>query len=88
MSIFQAAIYTLCLATCVGCAFLLLRGYRRTKTRLLMWTGICFCLLSINNLTVLLDLIVFVEQDLQGWRHAASLAAVSTLIIGLVWEAE
>jgi hypothetical protein len=53
-----------------------------------MWTGICFCLLSINNLTVLLDLIVFVEQDLQGWRHAASLAAVSTLIIGLVWEAE
>ena len=88
MSILQVAIYGLCLITCLGCAFLLLRGYRRSRTRLLLWTGICFCLLSINNLAVLLDLVVFVDQDLQGWRHAASLAAVSTLLIGLVWEAE
>jgi hypothetical protein len=37
---------------------------------------------------VLLDLVVFIEQDLQLWRHAASLAAVATLIVGLVWESE
>lgn len=88
MSGIQVAIYALCLATCLGCAFLLLRGYRRSGTRLLLWTGACFGLLSVNNLAVLLDLVVFVDQDLQLWRHAASLAAVTTLIVGLVWESE
>lgn len=88
MTFLQVVIYGLCLVTCMGCAFLLLRGYRRSGTRLLLWTGACFCLLSVNNLAVLLDLVVFVKHDLQGWRHAASLAAVSTLIVGLVWEAE
>jgi hypothetical protein len=87
MSIVQIAIYILCLIACMGCALLLLRGFGRTGTRLLLWTGACFCLLSLNNLAVLLDLLVF-EQDLQGWRHAASLAAVTTLIVGLVWESE
>lgn len=88
MSIIQIAIYVLCFATCLGCAFLLLRAYRRTGTRLLLWTGMCFGLLSINNLAVVLDLVIFVEEDLQLWRHAASLAAVATLIVGLVWESE
>lgn len=88
MSAIQVAIYLLCLATCVVCALLLLRGFRRSGARLLLWTGICFSLLSLNNLAVVLDLVVFVDEDLQGWRHAASLAAVTALIVGLVWEAE
>lgn len=88
MSLLQVAIYSLCFVTCLGCGFLLLRGYRRNGARLLLWTGICFCLLSINNFIVLLDLVVFLEEDLQVWRHTASLAAVATLIAGLVWESE
>ena len=88
MSAVQVAIYVLCLVTCIGCAYLLLRGFRRTGARLLLWTGICFSLLSLNNLAVVLDIVVFVHEDLQGWRHAASLAAVTALIVGLVWEAE
>lgn len=88
MSVVQIAIYGLCFATSLGCGFLLLRGYRRSGARLLLWTGACFCLLSLNNLAVILDLVVFAEQDLKGWRHAASLAAVATLIVGLVWESE
>jgi hypothetical protein len=88
MSLVQLAIYGLCFVTSLGCGFLLLRGYGRSGARLLLWTGACFCLLSLNNLIVLLDLIVFVHEDLQGWRHAASLAAVTILIAGLVWESE
>jgi hypothetical protein len=88
MSSVQILIYTLCLGACVVCAYLLLRGYRRSGTRLLLWTGLCFSLLSINNLAVLLDLAVFVDEDLQAWRHAASLAAVAVLLIGLIWESE
>ena len=88
MSAVQILIYVLCLGACVLCAYLLLRGYRRSGTRLLLWTGLCFALLSINNLAVLLDLAVFVEEDLQVWRHAASLAAVTVLLVGLIWESE
>ncbi len=88
MSVVQIIIYLLCFAACVLCAFLLLRGYRRSGTRLLLWTGLCFSLLSLNNLAVVLDLLVFAEQDLQVWRHAASLAAVTVLLVGLIWESE
>jgi hypothetical protein len=88
MSVVQVVIYSLCLATCILCAFLLLRGYRRSGTRLLLWTGLCFSLLSINNFAVLLDLVVFVDQDLQVLRHAASLASVTVLLVGLIWESE
>ena len=45
-------------------------------------------LLCLNNLAVVLDLVVFAEQDLQVWRHAASLAAVTVLLVGLIWESE
>jgi hypothetical protein len=88
MSFVQITIYSLCFLTSLGCGFLLLRGYLRKGAKLLLWTGACFCLLSLNNLIVLLDLVIFVQEDLQGWRHAASLAAVTTLIAGLVWESE
>ena len=81
-------IYSLCFAASVLCAFLLLRGYRRSGARLLLWTGLCFCLLSLNNLAVVLDIVVLPELDLQSWRHGASLLAVTVLLVGLVWESE
>lgn len=86
--IVPVAIFALCLVACVMCAFLLLRGFARGGARLLLWTGLCFSLLSINNLMVILDIVVFPTLDLQAWRHAASLAAVTVLLVGLVWESE
>jgi hypothetical protein len=84
----QIAIYTLCLLASAACAAMLLRGFRRTRTRLLLWAGICFGLLFLNNVAVLLDILVFPALDLQVWRHAASLSAVGVLLVGLVWESE
>ena len=84
----QVAIYTLCLIASAACALLLLRGFVRSQTRLLLWSGICFCFLSLNSLVVLFDLLIFADRDLQAWRHAASLMAVGVLLFGLVWESE
>jgi hypothetical protein len=84
----QIGIYTLCLLASGVCAVLLLRGFSRTRTRLLLWAGICFGFLCLNNLAVLVDILVLPTLDLQAWRHAASLMAVSVLLIGLVWESE
>jgi hypothetical protein len=81
-------IYLLCLATSSVCAWLLLRSYQRTKHRLLLWSGLCFCGLSINNLFLLLDMAVFKEIDLSILRLLSSLIALLPLLYGLVWEQE
>jgi hypothetical protein len=81
-------IYVLCLLAAALCTWLLLRGYWRTRARLLQWSGLCFAFLSLNAVAVILDMLVVAGTDLQLFRHAASLAAVGTLLIGLIWEAE
>jgi hypothetical protein len=84
----QIIIYTLCLAASAGCALMLLRGFRRTRMRLLLWTGLCFSCLCVNSLAVVLDILIFPSVDLQMLRLVASLAAVVVLLVGLVWESE
>ena len=80
-------VYLLCAATSVTCAVLLLRAYRRQRTRLLLWSSVCFVLLALNNTLVLLDLIVVPAGiDLSLWRGATSVAGVGVLLFGLIWE--
>jgi hypothetical protein len=82
------AIYTLCTLTALACAWLLLRGYRLGRSRLLLWSGICFAVLSVNNVLVILDNIVFPDVDLSTWRLLAALLAPLLLLYGLIMEDE
>lgn len=84
----QIVIYLLCFLTSILCAMLLLRGFQRSQVPLLLWSGLCFGFLSLNNLAVLVDLLTGPEMDLQIWRHLASFAAVVVLLVGLVWKSE
>jgi len=84
----KISIYLLCLLTASACFILLLRGYSRSGTRLLLWSSICFGFLAIHAVIVTIELLLFPATDLQMLRHVASLAAVGSLILGLVWEAE
>jgi hypothetical protein len=85
----QPTIYLLCLVTSAGCAYLLVRSYRKTRTRLLLWSALCFVLLAVNNLLVFIDLVLLpVTIDLIPLRQLASLAAVGILLFGFVWESE
>ena len=82
-------IYSLCALTSLTCLLLLWRSYRATGARLLFWSAACFLLLTVNNMLLVLDKVVFpVEVDLSLWRLAAALAAVALLLFGLVWEEE
>jgi hypothetical protein len=81
-----ALIYTLCALTSIACLVLLWRSWRKSGARLLFWSALCFGALSVNNVLLVLDRLVFVEQDLFDWRLAAALAAVVLLLFGLVWE--
>jgi hypothetical protein len=85
---FQSAVYLLCLATSAACAALLARSHARTGARLLLWSSLCFGFLALNNLIVVVDILLLDAVDLSLWRLAASLAAVSVLLVGFVWEGE
>jgi multidrug transporter EmrE-like cation transporter len=80
-------VYLLCAATSVMCAVLLLRAYRRQRTRLLLWSSLCFVLLALNNILLFVDLIVVPSAiDLSLWRSGVALAGVGVLLFGLIWE--
>jgi hypothetical protein len=82
-----ALIYLLCAATALICTGLLIRAYLRSRYRLLLWSGLCFAGLTLNNLLLILDKMV-VDMDLSLWRVSVALMAMSILLYGLVWDAE
>ena len=51
-----------------------------------MWSALCFVFLSLNNLVLFLDAIVFHEADLAIVRGCLSLAAVGVLLFGFIWD--
>lgn len=78
------AVYLLGAATALLCCGLLLRNHRRTGARLLLWSGLCFGLLSLDNLLLFVDRIIIPNVDLSLWRTPAALAGVALLLYGLV----
>jgi hypothetical protein len=82
-------IYSLCMLTSLACAWLLFASYRRTRYRLLFWSGACFSVMTLNNFLLLLDKVVFPTQvDLMPWRLASALVACLLLLYGLIYEKE
>lgn len=79
-------IYILCTLTTLTCAWLLLRGYLRTRARLLWWSALCFAMLTVNNALVFVDIVSVPELDLSLWRTLPALVGLGMLIYGLVWE--
>jgi hypothetical protein len=83
------AVYILCALTCAAVAGLLLRGYRRSKTRLLLWSGLCFIGLTLNNVVLYFDMIVTAANvSLLFWRNLLNLASMAFLLYGLIWDSE
>ncbi len=81
-------IYLLCAVAAFLCAFLLLRAYWRGRYRLLLWSGLCFAGLTVNNLILVIDKLVLTGGDLSIWRTSVALLAMAVLLYGLIWEAE
>ena len=70
--IFPTAVYSLCFLTSAACALLLGRSYFKTRARLLLWSALCFVGLSLNNVLLFFDFVIFPTQvDLRPWRLAA-----------------
>lgn len=79
-------VYILCMLTSLACAILLVRGYLKSRSRLLFWSALCFVGLMVNNMVLFADLVLFPSHDLISWRHPPALLGISALLYGLVWE--
>jgi hypothetical protein len=82
------AVYTLCAVLSLACAGLLLRAWAVRRSRLLLWSGLCFGWLALSNVLLFVDLAVIGdEEDLRWARSATFLAGTATLLAGLIWDA-
>jgi hypothetical protein len=80
-------VYLLCALTSLACSVLLIRGFRRTRVRLLMWSSLCFACLALNNVLLIID-VRMPQQDLSLVRALPSLLGIGLLLYGLVWESD
>ena len=85
---FEAIVYFLCFVSSALCAYLLSSAFRRQKERLLLWSGLCFCFLALNNLLVFIDIVLLPDLNLVPFRSITALAATTILIYGFIWEIE
>ena len=82
----SAALYVITILTTLACTVLLLRAYFRVRAKLLLWSGLCFAGLTLDNLLIFGDLVVFPSVDLYTYRLASTAISISLLLFGLVWE--
>lgn len=82
----EGAIYLLCAATALAVAALLLRGFARSRARLLLWCGLFFVAVTLDNAVLFLDLVVIPDTDLLAVRRTIGLGGVCVLLYGLIWE--
>jgi hypothetical protein len=81
-----AAVYALSALVSVASAVLLLRSYADTHSRLLLWAGLCFVGLTLNNVMLLVDKVLVTDTDLSTWRALPALAGMLLLAYGLLAE--
>ena len=80
-------VYVLCALTSFIVATLLWRGYRQTRTRLLLWSSLCFAGLALSNLMLVVDLTLFEStMDLLILRQVPAVLGVALLLYGLIWD--
>lgn len=79
-------VYALCALTSLACAGLLLRSWAANRVPLLLWAGLCFAGLALNNILLFVDFRVVPQMDLTLWRSVPSLLGLALLLYGLVWE--
>jgi hypothetical protein len=81
-------VFLLCAATCLLCAVLLLRGYAKQRVRMLLWSGLCFIGLMIENVMLYVDVVMVPDVDLSLWRKLPGFAAMAILLFGLIWDSK
>ncbi len=84
-----ALVYLLGTLATLVCALLLLRSYAKVRTPLLLWSGLCFAMLTLSNALLFIDLVVLAaDVSLYVARLATAALGMMLLLYGLVFESE
>lgn len=78
-----AAVFILSALVSATSAVLLLRGYRRSRERLLMAAGICFMGFALNDALLFADEVLFPDVSLLVLRTLPALLALIVLVAAL-----
>lgn len=78
-------IYGLCATTALLCTLLMIRAYLISRYQLLLWSSWCFAGLTLNNVILMFDKLVF-SNDLLSARLVIALLALLPLVYGLIFE--
>lgn len=83
-----ALVYALGSLVTLVCAALLLRAYAKARMPLLLWSGLCFALLTAANALLFVDLVLLPEARLYVARLATAAVGMMLLVYGLIFESE
>jgi hypothetical protein len=81
-------VYILCFIASSAVAYLLLRAYVRTRGRILLWSGLGFFGLCLNNFLLIIDLMVVPTYDLSVIRNLPALGGMCLMLYGLILESD
>ena len=84
----KVALYALAILSSLACATLLTRAYFQRRVRLLMWSAICFVGLTMNNVALFIDLVLFPDVDLRVLRLVPALLGMTCLLFGFILDLE
>jgi hypothetical protein len=84
----ESTLYLLTAFTTLICSLLLLRGYVKVRKRLLLWSGLCFAALTVENLLIFGDIVLLPTVDLYTYRQGSAVVGMCLLLYGLIWESQ
>jgi hypothetical protein len=79
-------VYLLSAATGLACSYLLWRSWRTSSVRLLLWSALCFLGLTLDNVLLYLDLVLFPDVHMYDAPMIVGLVSISILLFGLIWD--
>jgi hypothetical protein len=79
-------VYVLCALTSLLTMILLFRAYRVRRVRLLLWSGLCFAGLALNNVLLFVDLVIIPTYDLSVVRQLPALVGMLMLVFGMIYD--
>lgn len=88
MAVFKIILFSLAIFASAACMVLLYRAYLRRRIKLLMWSSLCFAGLTLNNIALVCDLIIFPDIELRPVRLIAALVGMLFLLYGFLWDSD
>ena len=72
----------------IACSVVLFRGYIHQRVRVLKWSGIFFAFLTLSNVALFVDALVFPGLDLRLARLIPTVMGTACLLYGFIWDVE